>query len=156
MWSRRGADFTERFPAIAEAVRGLPVDQALIDGEAVVFRDDGRSDFHALLTKRGGARASLVAFDLLRREGEDMRQWPIEARREALLRLVARAESILFSEAFHAEGALVFAKACEMGLEGIVSKRAGSRYIAGTSRTWLKPAQDWPARAATPSRGCPG
>jgi ATP-dependent DNA ligase len=46
--------------------------RALIDGEAVVFRDDGRSTFVALLTKGGGARASLVAFDLLRLNGEDL------------------------------------------------------------------------------------
>jgi bifunctional non-homologous end joining protein LigD len=128
------------FRRIAEAVRGLPVDQALIDGEAVVFRDDGRSDFHALLTKRGGAQASLVAFDLLHREGEDMRQWPIEARREALMRLVAkrRSDGIVFSEALAGEGAVVFAKACELSLEGIVSKRAGSLYRSGRTRDWLK------------------
>jgi bifunctional non-homologous end joining protein LigD len=53
VWSRRGADFTDRFQRIADAVRGLNVDEALIDGEAVVFQDDGRSDLHALLTKRG-------------------------------------------------------------------------------------------------------
>jgi hypothetical protein len=61
VWSRRGADFTYRLPAIAEAVGSLNVDRALIDGEAVVLRDDGRSDFGALLTKRGGAQASFVA-----------------------------------------------------------------------------------------------
>jgi ATP-dependent DNA ligase len=69
VWSRRGADFTHRFPAIAEAVRSLDADQALIDGEAVVQRIDGRSDFRALMTNRGGAQASLVAFDLLRLDG---------------------------------------------------------------------------------------
>ena len=47
IWSRRGADFTYRFPTIAEGVRGLNVDRALIDGEAVVLRKDGRSDFGA-------------------------------------------------------------------------------------------------------------
>jgi bifunctional non-homologous end joining protein LigD len=140
VWSRRGAGFTDRFPAIVEAVRGLPVDQVLIDGEAVVFRDDGKSDFGALPTKRDSARAAFVAFDLLRREGEDMRLWPIKARREALLRLAAkrRDDGIVFSEALAVEGAVVFAKACEMGLEGIVSKRAGRLYKSGPSRNWLK------------------
>jgi len=47
-------------------------------------------------------------------------------------------DAILFSEAIEAEGAIVFAKVCELGLEGIVSKRAGSRYWSGTSRSWLK------------------
>ena len=134
VWSRRGADFTERFSAIAEAVRGLNVDRALIDGEAVVLRDDGRSDF-GLLTKRGGAQASLVAFDLLRPDDDDLRLWPIEARREALMRLVGGVDGVLFSEALAAEGAVVFAKACALGLEGVVSKRAGSLYRAGKAGT---------------------
>jgi hypothetical protein len=59
-----------------------------------------------------------VAFDLLRLDGEDQRLHPIEARREALMRLVARVDGILFSEAFAAEGAVVFAKACEAGPRG--------------------------------------
>ncbi len=48
LWTRYGTDFTDRLPRIAEAVRSLPVDSALIDGEAVVFRPDGHSDFAAL------------------------------------------------------------------------------------------------------------
>jgi ATP-dependent DNA ligase len=58
---------------LAEAVRGLACDEALIEGEAVVFLDDGWSDFHALLTKPGGEAAALVAFDLLRLNGDDLR-----------------------------------------------------------------------------------
>jgi ATP-dependent DNA ligase len=68
----------------------------------------------------------------------DLRLSPIEERREALSGLVAGLGGVLFSEAIEAEGALVFAKACELGLEGIVSKRAGSLYRSGTSRHWLK------------------
>jgi bifunctional non-homologous end joining protein LigD len=120
VWSRRAADFTDRFARIAEAVRGLSADEAVIDGEAVVFLDDGRSDFHALLTRRGWAEAAFVAFDLLRLDGDDLRQRPFEKRREALARLIAkrRGDGILFSEALAEEGAIVFAKACELGLEG--------------------------------------
>jgi bifunctional non-homologous end joining protein LigD len=56
------------------------------------------------------------------------------------MRLVAkrRGDAIVFNEALAEEGAVVFAKACEMGLEGIVSKRAGSFYRSGPSRNWLK------------------
>jgi ATP-dependent DNA ligase len=67
LWSRYGTDLTDNMPRIAAAVRALPVADALLDGEAVVFRPDGYSDFAALRTKRGAAEASLVAFDL--REG---------------------------------------------------------------------------------------
>ena len=135
LWSRYGTNFTDRLPKIAEAICGLAAKSALIDGEAVAFRPDGHSDFAALRTKVGSARACLIAFDLLNLNGEDFRQRPIEERRAALSPLVG---GILFSDALVAEGALVFAKACEMGLEGIVSKRAGSRYSSGNSRQWLK------------------
>jgi bifunctional non-homologous end joining protein LigD len=138
VWSRRGALFNDRFPSIAEAVSALPVGDALIDGEAVAFLPDGHSDFAALRTKEGGERASFVAFDLLDLEGEDFRDRPLEERRDALARLVHGADGVRFSEALSADGAIVFAHACKMGLEGIVSKRAGSRYRSGTSRNWLK------------------
>ena len=140
VWSWRGADFTERFPRIAEAVRDLSVDRALIDGEAIVFLEDGWSDFHALLTKRGGEDAALVAFDLVRLSSDDLRQRPLKARRAALQRIVAkrRGDGILFNEALAEEGSVVFVKACELGLEGIVSKREGSPYRSGRSPNWVK------------------
>ena len=102
--------------------------------------DDGLSDFHALLTKQGWEQAALVAFDLLRLGGDDLRQRPLEKRREALMRLVAkrRGDGIVFNEALAEEGAVVFAEAAMLGLEGIVSKRAGSSYRSGPSRNWLK------------------
>ena len=138
VWSRFGTDFTARFSNIAETVRGLPAESALIDGEAVAFLPGGHSDFAALRTKSGGARASLVAFDMLSLEGEDLRERPLEERRAALVRLVHGVDGIQFSASVADDGAIVFAQACELGLEGIVSKRAGSRYKSGPSRNWLK------------------
>jgi bifunctional non-homologous end joining protein LigD len=81
-----------------------------------------------------------VAFDLLRLNGDDLRQRPLEKRREALARLIAkrRGDGILFSEGLAAEGAVVLKNACAFGLEGIVSKRTGSFYRCGRSRNWLK------------------
>jgi bifunctional non-homologous end joining protein LigD len=111
VWSRFGTDFTARFSNI---------------------------DFGALRTKAGGARASFVAFDLLSLEGDDLRQRPLEERRDALSRLVAGIGNIQFSASVAGEGAIVFAHACQLGLEGIVSKRAGSRYTSGASRNWMK------------------
>ena len=138
VWSRRGALFNDKFPRIAEAVSALPVDNALIDGEAVVFKPDGHSDFAGLSTKAGGEQASFVAFDLLSLDADDLRQRPLEERRAALSQLVAGVVGVVFSEALATEGAIVFAHACKLGLEGIVSKRAGSRYRSGTTRNWLK------------------
>jgi bifunctional non-homologous end joining protein LigD len=139
LWTRYGTDFTDRLPAIAEAVRSLPADNALLDGEAVVFRPDGHSDFVALLTKHGGERASFVAFDVLQVDGEDQRKLPLEVRRAELEALVAGQAGIHCSaRRSRAAGELVFAKACAMGLEGIVSKRLGSPYSSGRCRSWLK------------------
>ena len=138
LWTRHCTNFTDRLPEIAEAVYSLAAESALIDGEAVAFRPDKHSDFAALRTEAGSARAYLVAVDLLNLNGEDLRQRLIEERRAALSPLVAGGDRILFSDAVVAEGALVFAKACELGLEGIVSKRVGSRYSSGNSRQWLK------------------
>jgi bifunctional non-homologous end joining protein LigD len=123
---------------IAEAVRGLPVDNALIDGEAVVFRSDGHSDFTALRTNRGAAEASFVAYDLLRFESEDWRSMPLEVRRAQLEALLDGVDGITFSEAIESDGALVFDHACRLGLEGIVSKRLGGPYASGRCRNWLK------------------
>ena len=107
VWSRYGTDFTAKFLNIAAAVAALPAEDALIDGEAVAFLPGGHSDFVALRTKAGGARASLVAFDLLSLEGDDLRQRPLEERRKALWRLVAG--STAFSSAHRS---LVRARSC--------------------------------------------
>ena len=173
LWSRYGRDLTDNLPRIAEAVRALPPADALLDGEAVVFRPDGHSDFAALRTKRGAAEAAFVAFDLLQIDGEDRRKLPLEVRRAELKSLVAGIDAIAFSEAIEGEGALVFAKACEMGLEGIVSKRLGGTYWSGRcrNRNWLKIEEsefsetarplnsDWHCHVAVPrarSVGAPG
>ena len=78
------------------------------------------------------SEASLIAFDLLNFDG---RPRPLVERRDRLALLV---DGVRFSEALSADGPFVFAHACKLGLEGIVSKRAGSRYSCGTSRNWLK------------------
>jgi bifunctional non-homologous end joining protein LigD len=69
-----------------------------------------------------------------------MGQRPLEARRRVLMRLVAkrRGDAIVFSKSLGEEGAVVVGKACELGLEGIVSKREGSLYRGGPSRNWVK------------------
>jgi bifunctional non-homologous end joining protein LigD len=74
----------------------------------------------------------------MRQSPHSPRRRTLEERRDKLARLVAAVDNILFSEALAVEGAIVFHKACEMGLEGIVSKRRGSRYRSGNSRQWLK------------------
>jgi bifunctional non-homologous end joining protein LigD len=138
LWSRYATDYSDTFVRIAEAVRTLPVDHVMIDGEAVVFRPDGHSDFTALRTNRGAAEASLVAYDLLQFQGEDWRKLALEVRRAQLESIVSGIDGLTFSEAIEGDGALVFDHACRLGLEGIVSKRLGGLYASGRCRNWLK------------------
>lgn len=103
-----------------------------------MFRPDGHSDFEALRTKTGGAAAAYVGFDLLQLNCDDIRQRRLEDRRAELERIVQGADAIMFSASIAAEGELVFRKACELGCEGIVSKRVGSIYWTGRCRNWTK------------------
>ena len=115
----------------------LPVDNALIDGEAVVFPPDGHSDFAGLLTKAGGEpHLSPSTFSALWPTISASALWKSGEMR--LRELVRGVDGVVFSEALATEGAIVFAHACKLGREGIVSKRAASRYRGGTSRNWLK------------------
>jgi bifunctional non-homologous end joining protein LigD len=137
LWTRHGTDFTDRLPAIAEAVRALPVDDVLIDGEAVAFRPDG----HRLCRPENQPRRSASVIRRLRSSASRRRgsaKLPLEVRRAELEALLAGQDAIQFSESLDAPGALVFEKACEMGLEGIVSKRLGGTYWSGKCRNWLK------------------
>ena len=139
--TRNGHDWTARFPVIAAAVCALKVRSAVIDGEAVILDDHGRSSFAELqadLDRHGSRRAVLYAFDLLFLNGEDLRQKPLEERRLALGSLIPTRSAILMSEEFSGAGADLFKIACENELEGIVSKRLDRAYHSGRSRDWLK------------------
>jgi bifunctional non-homologous end joining protein LigD len=135
LWTRHGTNFTDRLPRVAEAVGKLSVEQALLDGEAVVLRPDGHSDFEALRTNAGATRASYVAFDLLELDGKDFRRQPIEDRRAELERIVKGADAILFSESIAAEGALVFRKACEMAWRASSQSASAASIGAASAET---------------------
>jgi bifunctional non-homologous end joining protein LigD len=114
------------------------VRSAVIDGEALVLRDDGHSDFHAM-KGRGARDAMLVAFDLLQIDDEDIRRESIETRRARLASILASPpDGVQFSQAIDGDGDVIFRNACVMGLEGIVSKRLGSSYRSGRCAHWLK------------------
>jgi bifunctional non-homologous end joining protein LigD len=142
IYTRRGLNWADRMPSIARALSALKVRSAVIDGEAIVIGEDGLSDFftlHAALARRNAPRAMLVAFDLLHLDGEDMRGRELEDRRAVLEAVVRkRAPWIQFSESIEGNGSKVWRRACGMGLEGIISKRRGSRYFSGKTDAWRK------------------
>jgi bifunctional non-homologous end joining protein LigD len=139
LWTRPGLDWTDRFDAIREAAAHLP-DGCVLDGEATVDSEAGGYDFHALRSKAGCARATLWAFDLLFDRGGDIRPSPLEERRDRLRDLVGEGRPGMYFSG-HIEGPdgqKMFDLACEANLEGIVSKRKGSRYRSGPYDAWRK------------------
>ena len=145
--TRGGHDWTDRFPAILAAAKRLPVSTAILDGEAVVFDEPGRSDFGRLqqsLGGRGGDRSSreavMMAFDLLYFDGHDLMETEFTARRHLLEGLVPAGgeEAIRLSEEIEADGDTLLRIACEHGLEGIIAKDRNSSYRSGKSGDWLK------------------
>jgi bifunctional non-homologous end joining protein LigD len=137
--SRRGHDWTQRFRLIADAVASLRCRSCLIDGEAVVSDEEGIPDFKLLIRKRRYRSAQLYAFDLLELDGEDLRREPIERRKRVLEQLLGQDRAgLLISQPIDATADVAFKHICQLGLEGIVSKKLGSRYESGRSSLWLK------------------
>jgi bifunctional non-homologous end joining protein LigD len=143
LWARTTSDYSKAFTRIRDAVAALPVDTAVLDGEAVLMRPDHSFDFEGLRSRHGQAQAILVAYDVMEVDGKDVRPEPLEERRKRLARLLSRSnkamrQGIQLSEALTGDGNRIFRHACGLGLEGIISKRIGSRYVSGRTRAWLK------------------
>ena len=101
---------------------------------------DGISDFNGLHSRRHNAEVQLYAFDILALDGDDLRKLPLHLRKNNLARLLARRPDGIFISTFEQGeiGPDLFRKACEFGLEGLVSKRRESAYRAGRSPSWVK------------------
>jgi ATP-dependent DNA ligase len=138
--SRGGYDWTSRFPWIGEAALKIRIRQFVIDGEAVILGVDGISDFDALHSGRHNEEVQLCAFDVLAMDGDDLRKLPLSMRKTNLARLLhGRPDGIFISEFEQGEiGPDLFRKACEFGLEGLVSKHRDRPYRGGRSKYWVK------------------
>ncbi len=149
--SRAGGDRTRVYPEIARALAALPLREFALDGEIVAFDEAGRSSFE-LLQRRftqsdpagvEAARAEvpvvLQAFDLLGALGHDLRGAPLLRRKQVLARFVPRRGFVCFADHVEGDGEALFEAVRERSLEGVVAKRADSRYEAGRrSKSWLK------------------
>jgi bifunctional non-homologous end joining protein LigD len=145
--TRSGLDWTHRMRDIAAALAELPVEDALLDGEVAVFDEEGKTNFADLQAAfQDGKKKPLtyVTFDLLHLNGHNLRSLPLERRKNLLEKILAQVsngdhQSILrYSEHLGTRGGEIFEKACQLGAEGIVSKKAFAPYTSGRSGSWLK------------------
>ncbi|HEY4953466.1 MAG TPA: DNA ligase D [Gemmatimonadaceae bacterium] len=148
--TRNGNDYTGVFPEIARAVKALPVDECIIDGEVVVSDPKGLPSF-ALLQRRGRLSsaidikraavelpATFFAFDLLAFEDFDLRPLPLLKRKEFLAEVVPKIGPLRALDHVEREGDAFLAQVAEMGLEGVIAKKADAPYHGGRSSQWLK------------------
>ncbi|MGE0279074.1 MAG: non-homologous end-joining DNA ligase [Rhizobiaceae bacterium] len=136
--TRRGNDWTDKYPAIVEAITSLPARAAYLDGELCGVLPDGRTAFNLIQNAGGGAALVFFLFDLLFLDGEDLRGIPLLRRKERLASLLAGApEALRYNDHQLGQGPAFYRAACAHGLEGIVSKKADGIYEPGR-RSWLK------------------
>ena len=140
--SRRGLDWTHRFPENARDCARLP--DGVYDGEIVALNKDGQPDFPGLQAAlSSGKTAGLVffLFDAPFVEGEDLRKLPLSDRKtrlQAVLSATKNTPTLRYVEHFETAGQSVLESACRMDLEGVVSKKLDAPYQSGRSDTWVK------------------
>jgi bifunctional non-homologous end joining protein LigD len=148
--SRNGNDLSSCFPEIIQALRALPFERLLLDGELVALDEGGRPSFQRLQQRAQLRRAldirhasvdcpvTFFAFDLLGFEEFDLRPLATIKRKALLKRTVPSAGAIRLLDHFVAEGEVLYQQVQQLGLEGIVGKRASSPYKPGRSPAWVK------------------
>jgi ATP-dependent DNA ligase len=133
-----GANWTDRYPLIVEDAARLNV-SAIMDAEVICTDGNGVPDFDRLHSRSNDHLAFACAFDLLMVGGEDLRRLPLTKRKAALRRLLKTDRGgIQYVEHTEGDGDKMFEAVCKLGLEGMVSKRAGSFYRSGPSKMWIK------------------
>lgn len=141
LYTRNGNDWTDKLPEIAADLSALP--DCILDGEVCRLDAAGQPTFSGLrsaMGRRQSAELVFFVFDILWRGQDNVRAFPLKDRKAILADLVGpiTGERVRLVESFPVGGAALLASACRMGLEGIVSKRRDSRYIAGRNDNWVK------------------
>ncbi|MGB0086880.1 MAG: DNA ligase D [Rhodomicrobiaceae bacterium] len=140
-FSRKGLDWTDRFKRIAVAATKIGTRSALIDGEVAAFSHE-RTDFSALQAAlKTDGDLVYFAFDLLELDGRDLRGRPLVERKAKLKELLSslpKTSPIHYSDHVRGSGGEVLKRLCAKGQEGVVSKRADSKYVGQRTRSWLK------------------
>src|SRR5438093_10878318 len=144
IFTRNQQDWTERFPRIAAELARLELEATWLDGEVCALIKDGRSSFSVLqraLSGEAKQQPVLIAFDLPYARGNDLRNEPLSVRQAKLQELLGKSgrRSLLkLSESLSGSGEVIRAKACKLGLEGVIGKRADSAYVGRRTRDWSK------------------
>jgi bifunctional non-homologous end joining protein LigD len=137
LYTMNGNDWTKRYPRIVEEASRLRA-PLIIDAEVVCLNQKGVPDFEALHSRTVDEKAVALAFDLLF-SGDDIRRQPLIERKTALKWVLRKArEGIQYVEHAEGHGDKLFAAVCNLGLEGIVSKKLNAPYRSGPSKTWIK------------------
>ncbi|MGY1917700.1 DNA ligase D [Pseudomonas tolaasii] len=143
LFTRNGHDWTERLPRQVKALQALKLKDSWLDGEVVSLNGDGLPDFQALQNAFDIGRSLDIVyylFDAPFLDGQDQRKAPVEERRAALKSALSgsRSKLLRFSEAFVANQRDIFESACDLALEGVIGKRAGSPYASTRNADWIK------------------
>ncbi|WP_373649823.1 DNA ligase D [Schlesneria sp. DSM 10557] len=142
--TRNHKDWTARLPELARQAAHLKCDQAILDGEVVAMSSDGTTDFQSLqnaFRDRGTEQLRYYVFDLLYLDGKDLREQPLQERKQALQTLLestSNHRSIQYSEPIMGRGDVFLKQACKLHLEGIICKRLDQPYRPGRGTDWLK------------------
>jgi bifunctional non-homologous end joining protein LigD len=141
--TRNGNDWTSRMPQLAAALEGMDLPDGWYDGEIIMPGERSAADFQALQGAFDSARTADIVyylFDLPYCAGYDLREVPLEERRDVLRRIVERKphEKVRFSEVFDAPPQQILQSACQLGLEGVIAKRRSSPYVTRRSGDWVK------------------
>jgi bifunctional non-homologous end joining protein LigD len=139
--TRNGHDWTPRMPHLAARFAAVGAETALLDGEMVALRPDGSTHFHdpqAALSEGQDGRPFIFTFDLLHRDGWDLRRCALLDRKRLLEALTDWGEHLRYAAHIEGNAAALHQEARRLKLEGIICKRADAPYRRGRSASWLK------------------
>jgi bifunctional non-homologous end joining protein LigD len=138
LYTMNGSNWTDRYPRIIEEAARIK-GAAILDAEVVWLDEKGVPQFDTLHSRTADKEAVACAFDLLMRDGDDLRRRPLVERKAALGKLLFRSrDGIQYVEHAEGHGDKLFEAVCKLGLEGIVSKKLNAPYRSGPSKSWIK------------------
>lgn len=138
LYSRNGNTFNASYPLVVDALKKQHIN-AVLDGEVVVFDDEGNPSFNAIQNYNGENPICYYVFDMLEINGEDLTDLPLLERKERLREIITDTDIIKYSDHIEEKGNALFDLVGQKDMEGIIAKLADSRYLPGVrTSNWLK------------------